>query len=131
MRFEGKALFCTGGGSGIGAAVCRRFASEGGRVAVVDIDGGKAEAVAASIPGALAVTADVSEESSVRDAVRTARSELGSIDCVYNGAGNLINGLIADSDVADFRRLLDVHAVGTFLVCRETIPALREAGAGS
>ena len=47
MRFEGRTLFCTGGGSGIGAAVCRRYASEGGNVAIADIDG---EAAARSPP---------------------------------------------------------------------------------
>ena len=62
MRFDGRTLFCTGGGSGIGAAVCRRYALDGGKVAVVDINGDAAAEVAASIDGAISFGVDISDE---------------------------------------------------------------------
>ena len=69
MDFDGRVLFVTGGASGIGAATARRFASGGGRVAVVDLDAGRAEEVAGGIDGAIGLGADVADEESVRAAV--------------------------------------------------------------
>jgi NAD(P)-dependent dehydrogenase (short-subunit alcohol dehydrogenase family) len=126
MRFDGKVLFCTGGGSGIGEQVCRRFAEDGGKVAVVDIDAANAEAVAADIDGAIGIGADISGEQAVADAVARTREELGPISSVYNGAGNLSTGTIEEVTVEQLKSMLDVHAVGTFIVCREALPSLRE-----
>lgn len=131
MRFDGRVLLCTGGGSGIGAAVCRRFASEGGRVAVVDISREGAESVASGLDGAIALTLDISDEAAVRAAVAATLAAYGRLDCVYNGAGNLTVGPTDGFAAADFMRMLEVHALGTFLVCREAIPALRASGHGS
>jgi NAD(P)-dependent dehydrogenase (short-subunit alcohol dehydrogenase family) len=131
MRFEGKVLFCTGGGSGMGEQVCRRFTADGGRVAVLDINEAGAKAVAADLPGALGLGVDISDEAAVKDSVAAARDEFGRIDCVYNGAGNLHTGKIDGFSVAHFNEMLAVHVIGTFLVCRETLPSLREAGGGS
>jgi NAD(P)-dependent dehydrogenase (short-subunit alcohol dehydrogenase family) len=126
-RFAGRSLFCTGGTSGIGAAVCRRFAAEGGRVAVVGRSAERAALIAAELPGSIGISADVADERAMAAAVAEARAALGGLDCVYNGAGNLAAGGIESVSVADFRRMLDVHVLGTFIVCREALPALREA----
>lgn len=131
MTFEGKTLLCTGGGSGIGAEVCRRFGAEGGRVAVVDIDRGKADAVAAEIPGAIAIGCDISDEPAVVAAAERVVAELGPITSVYNGAGNLATGTIDEVSVSDFRSMLDVHVIGTFLVCREALKTMRTVEGGS
>ena len=56
---EGKVLLVTGGGSGIGAAVARRFADDGGKVAVLDLDGSRAVAIASSLPEAIGIACDV------------------------------------------------------------------------
>lgn len=131
MRFEGRTLFCTGGGSGIGAAVCRRYASDGGNVAVADIDGDAAAAVAASIEGAISFPIDISDEQAVRAAVAATGEAFGGISSVYNGAGNLTVGTTEGYAADDFMRMLEVHALGTFLVCREAIDPLRASGHGS
>jgi NAD(P)-dependent dehydrogenase (short-subunit alcohol dehydrogenase family) len=131
MRFEGRTLFCTGGGSGIGAAVCRRYASEGGNVAVVDINDDTATEVAASIDGAISFSIDISDEKAVAVAIESTIKTFGGISGVYNGAGNLTVGTTEGYAARDFMRMLEVHALGTFLVCREAIPALRESGHGS
>ena len=129
--FDGRVLLVTGGGSGIGAATARMFAERGGRVAVLDLRAAAAEAVAAGIPGALAVAADVSDEESVRAAVRTVDAGFGRIDCVVNAAGHAASGPIGAWSYADWTRMLAVHAGGTFLLCRETLPILRRGGGGA
>jgi 3-oxoacyl-[acyl-carrier protein] reductase len=88
MRFAGKVLFATGGASGIAAATARQFAAEGGRVAVVDRDGARAEQLAAELPGSIGIGVDVADESSVQAAIERTGSELGGLDCVLNAAGH-------------------------------------------
>jgi 3-oxoacyl-[acyl-carrier protein] reductase len=130
-RFEGKVLFATGAASGLAAAAARRFAAEGGRVAAVDLDASKAEAVAAELDGSIGLACDVSDEASVSGAVKAAHERLGRIDCVLNSAGFAQFTPLEEYSLADWNRMLAVHLTGTFLVCRATLPLLREAGGGS
>ena len=130
-RFDGKVLFATGGGSGLAAATARQFASEGGMVALVDLDIERAGEVAAEIPGAVALEADVSDETAIKTAVHAAYERLGSIDCVFNGAGHADFGPIEDWSYERFNKMMSVHMGGTFLVCREVIPLMQENGSGS
>jgi NAD(P)-dependent dehydrogenase (short-subunit alcohol dehydrogenase family) len=131
MRFAGKTLFATGAASGIGFATARRFAAEGGRVAIVDIDGDKAATAAHAVPGAIGIACDVADEASVRAAVAEAVERFGAFSCVLNSAGHASFGRLADLALADWNRMLAVHATGTFLVCREALPVLRGAGGGA
>ena len=131
MRFTGKVLFATGAGSGLAAATARRYTADGGRVAVVDMSAERAEAVASGLEGAVAITCDVSDEGSVKEAVDSARERLGRIDHVYNAAGHVVFGPFESYPLAEWRRTLDVHLTGTFLVCQETVPVLRESGGGA
>jgi NAD(P)-dependent dehydrogenase (short-subunit alcohol dehydrogenase family) len=130
-RFDGKVLFVTGGGSGIGAATARSFARDGGQVAVADLDLAAAEGVAAEIGSGAAVACDVSDEASVADAVATARDRLGRIDCVFNCAGFVRFTPLPELSLDDWNRMLGVHLTGTFLVCKATLPVLRESGGGA
>ena len=82
----GAGVVVTGGGSGIGAALCRRFAAEGARVVVNDIDAEAAAAVAAS-NGATAIAGDAASEDGVAALVSAARAELGEIDLYCANAG--------------------------------------------
>lgn len=131
MRFQNKVLFATGGGSGIAAEVTRRFAAEGGRVAVADLDEGRAKAVASELQGAVALTCDVSDEQSVERAVRSAAEQLGGLDCVFNAAGHAEFGPIEEWSFARWNRMLTVHAGGTFLVSKHCLEHLRARGGGS
>ena len=99
-RFAGKALLATGGGSGLAAATARRFAAEGGRVAVLDLDA----------------------ERAVRNAMAAAHERLGRLDCVVNAAGHFVASPIEQLSLSDWNLMLAVHMTGTFLVCREPIP---------
>jgi 3-oxoacyl-[acyl-carrier protein] reductase len=129
--FAGRTLLVTGGGSGIGEATARMFAERGGRVAVVDLRAEAADAVAAGIPGSLAVAADVSDEESVRRAVRAVDEGFGRIDCVLNAAGHAVAAPIESWSYADWNRMMAVHAGGAFLVCREVLPVMRRGGGGA
>ena len=131
MRFDGKVLFATGAGSGIGAAVARRFAAEGGRVAVVDRDGDRAAAVAGELGGAIALPVDVADEADVRGAVAAAEERLGGIDCVLNAAGHHRAGPVGDWSLERWERMLAVHAGGTFAVCKHALPRMRARGGGA
>ncbi len=131
QRFAGKVLFTTGAGSGLGAATARRFAAEGGRVAVVDLDADRAEALAAELDGSIDVACDVSDEASVEQAVRETQERLGRLDCVLNTAGYAQFTPIEELSLAEWNRMLAVHLTGTFLVCRAALPRLRAAGGGA
>jgi NAD(P)-dependent dehydrogenase (short-subunit alcohol dehydrogenase family) len=130
-RFEGKVLLATGAASGLGAASARRFAAEGGRVAILDLDAGLAEAVAAELEGSVGLGCDVADEDSVRAAVRAAHERLDRLDGVVNAAGFAQFGPLEELSLADWNRMLAVHLTGAFLVCRETVPLLRASGGGS
>jgi NAD(P)-dependent dehydrogenase (short-subunit alcohol dehydrogenase family) len=131
MRFQDKVLFATGGGSGIAESVARRFVAEGGRVAVVDLDLGKAEAVAGGMAGCIGLAADVADEESVRQALLTTQEQLGGVDCVFNAAGHAEFAPIEEWSLEKWNRMFAVHAGGTFLVCKHALPLLRARGGGS
>ncbi len=130
-RFVGKVLLATGAASGLGEATARRFAADGGRVAVLDLDADGAGAVAAELEGSVGLGCDVSDEGSVREAVRAAHERLGRLDGVVNAAGYARFGPAEELSLSDWNRMLAVHLTGTFLVCRAAVPLLRAAGGGA
>lgn len=91
MKLAGRVAFVTGGASGLGAAICKLFAAEGARVAVTDIDVGRARSVAEecseSTAGSLAFECDVSSPASVKEAFATLDRALGCVDILVNNAG--------------------------------------------
>lgn len=131
QRFQGRVLFATGAGSGLAAATAAQFTQEGGRVAIVDLDGEGAQAVADELDGAIALQADVADERSVADAVRAAHQQLGRIDCGFCAAGHASFGPLEEWSLERWNRMMSVHAGGTFLVCRELAPIMRAQGGGS
>jgi 3-oxoacyl-[acyl-carrier protein] reductase len=131
MRFDGKVLLATGGASGLARAVARQFTAEGGRVAVADLDEAKAAEAAAELDGAIALGLDVADEAAVARGVAAAHEQLGSIDCLFNAAGHAVFGPLADWTFEQWQRMMTVHAGGTFLLCRQVVPLMRESGGGS
>lgn len=131
MRMQGKCLVVTGGGSGIGAALARRFTREGGRVAVLDLAVERAVDTASELEGAVAIACDVADERSVEAAMAEAAGALGRIDCVANVAGHHVFADFESLSLESWNRMLAVHVTGTFLVCRAALPHLRAAGGGA
>lgn len=133
MDFSGKAAVVTGGGNGIGRAVCLGFAARGARVLVVDRDGAAAAAVAAEIGGqALACAADVTKAADVAGYVSRALDAFGRIDCFHNNAG--IEGRVApvvEYEEADFDAIMAVNVKGVFLGLKHVLPVMIHQGAGT
>ncbi len=129
MRLEGKSAFITGGGSGIGAEIARWFAREGAAVAVADVDGERARAVAAEV-GGLSFDLDVTDEAGVTDVLGQAAAQFGSLDIVVNSALKPAPGLLLDLSSDDWKALVDVALFGTFVVGREAAKLMVQFGRG-
>ncbi len=132
-RLENKVAIVTGGGSGIGAAIARRFVEEGARVCVVGRRRGPLEEVAKRLPsGSVAVCAgDVSSEADVDRMIDAALGLQGALHILVNNAALPSHGSVTDLAPADWRRSLEVNLTGPFLTMRKAIPFMIKAGGGS
>jgi NAD(P)-dependent dehydrogenase (short-subunit alcohol dehydrogenase family) len=129
VEVSGRVVVVTGGGSGIGAAMCRAFASAGAAgVVVADINSSAAEAVAGEV-GGVAVTTDVTDESAVGDLVALAVQRLGRVDIYCSNAGIAIGGGPGAPDDA-WRRSWEVHVMAHVYAARALLPAMLERGEG-
>lgn len=132
-RFAGAAALVTGGAHGIGRACAARLAEEGARVAVLDLDEGAARDVVANLAKLdgrphLAVTMDVTDRSSVDQAVGRAAGDLGQIDVLVNVAGGDVeHGTFEDTDDEVWARVLELNLLGVVRCCRAAIPHLRRS----
>ncbi len=129
MEIRGRVVIVTGGGGGIGGALCRRFRADGAsQVVVSDIDRQSAEAVAAEI-GGTAVPADVTLESDVQGLVLRTVKEFGRVDIFCSNAGIAFGGGPEASDAA-WRRSWDVHVMAHVYAARALLPGMRARGEG-
>ncbi len=134
-RFTGKRVVVTGAGSGFGEAIARRFASEGGRVLLADLNLNGAERVAADIRAdggvAQSCAVDVAEESQVEAMIQQAVDEWGGVDVLVNNAGySHRQKLLWKLTVEEFDAVFSVNVRGVFLGCKHVIPVMIEAGGG-
>jgi NAD(P)-dependent dehydrogenase (short-subunit alcohol dehydrogenase family) len=127
---SGRKALITGGGSGIGAATCRRFAEEGATVVVLDRDGDAAARVAAEVDGTSA-TADVRNSEAVDSAVREAAERMGGLTDLVNNAGTGMAKPLLDYSDKEWALLVGVNLTGTFHGIRAAGPIMLEAGFGS
>ena len=131
---EDRVALVTGGAQGIGAAVARRLASGGAKVAVLDLGEDRAEATATSINAsggtALAVAADVTDRSQLEAAVARVVAEFGALHILVNNAGVLRDNLLFKMTDADWSTVMDVHLRGAFLASQLAQKHMVEAGFG-
>jgi 3alpha(or 20beta)-hydroxysteroid dehydrogenase len=127
-RLEGKTAIVTGAGRGSGAEIAKRFAAEGATVIVADVLDDLGAATADSLgSGARFVHCDVTSESDWSNLV----GSVDSLNILVNNAAVLVLRSIANTTVADYRRIFEVNELGTFLGIRAAIEPMRAAGGGS
>ncbi|HEY7948349.1 MAG TPA: SDR family NAD(P)-dependent oxidoreductase [Acidimicrobiales bacterium] len=127
---EGGRAVVTGGGSGIGRAVCRRFADHGAAVAVLDIDKDSATATAVSV-GGIAFEVDVTDAEAMRVTVDAAAGALGGLTLLMNNAGGSTMAPLAGWDPDEWDRLVRLNLHGVFNGMRAGVPHLLAAGGGA
>ena len=133
-RLEGKVAIITGGGQGIGEAYARRFAEEGARLAVADLNDENGERVAkeldASRAEAMFVHVDVSDEESTLAMAHAVHERFGRIDVLLNNAG-VYADLEQRNDTLEYLKfVLDVNMIGPWLCTRAVFPFMKEQGKG-
>ncbi|GAA4213724.1 MULTISPECIES: 3-oxoacyl-ACP reductase [Microbispora] len=132
QRLQDRVAVITGAGSGIGLATARRFAEEGAKVVVADLDE-TAGAKAADEVGGLFVRVDVANEDDVARMYRTASEEFGSVDIAFNNAGISPpdDDSILETGIDAWRRVQEVNLTSVYLCCKHVIPYMRRQGKGS
>ncbi len=124
FRLDGRVALVTGGGQGIGEAVCRRLAAAGARVAVFDLRPDAAGRVAREING-LAVSGDVASDADLARALGATRQALGEVDVLVNNAGVTGKaGRCWELERSDFEQVMTVNLVAPFLWCRAVLPGM-------
>lgn len=140
-RMNGKVAFITGGGGGIGRATAERFAEEGAKVAIADIDDEVGNAAADSARKGAAnsggdahyIHCDVTDRASVESAVTETVARFGKIDVLHNNAGGstMQDGPVTEAPEEEFWRVIKLDLYGTFLCSQLVIPEIIKAGGGS
>ena len=131
-RLDGKVAIVTGAARGMGEAEARLFAAEGASVVVADVLDAEAGAVAKSLGDAgCAVHLDVTNEVAWRDALAETQARFGAPDILVNNAGTLAVTPVLTADLDEFRRVLEVNLVGSFIGMQIVGGAMAAAGRGS
>jgi len=131
MRLEGKTAIVTGGASGFGAGIVRKFAAEGAKVMIADLNMALAEEIAAEV-GGIAIQADVSSNDSVAHLADVASSLLGRIDILVNNAGiTHLPKPMQEVTEEEFDRVFAVNCKSVYLTAKHLVPGMTEAGKGA
>jgi 3alpha(or 20beta)-hydroxysteroid dehydrogenase len=131
-RLDGKVVLVTGAGRGIGAAVAHRFAREGAKLLLTDVDEAGARQVATEIGnGSGARAHDVMSEKQWEAVAAWAIEAHGGIDVLVNNAGVFLLARLEETTLEDFRRVQEVNQVGVFLGMRTIAPTMAARGSGS
>lgn len=129
MKLSGRVVVVTGAGSGLGRATAERMAGEGARVALLDLDPARLDALAAELgDAALGVPVDIADPDATERAIRAVLDRFGRIDVCVNAAGIATPGVITNGTsplpLDDFRRVIAVNLIGLFDVMRHCVTAM-------
>ncbi len=135
MRFKDLTIIITGGAKGIGRACAEAFASEGGRVAIADIDAASANQVVQAIIDAggkaMFVQCDISRSDDVQRLIRETVTAFGGVDVLYNNAGVVRYGTVVDLSEEDWDLQMNINLKASFLTCKYAIPEMIKRGGGA
>ena len=131
-RLEGRVAVITGGGSGIGLATARRFADEGAKVVIGDMDATSGQAAADEVGGTF-IRTDVTSAADVAAMFKKAKDTYGSVDIAFNNAGISPpdDDSILETGIDAWRRVQEVNLTSVYLCCKEVLPYMLEQGKGS
>uniref|UniRef100_A0A673YJT3 D-arabinitol 2-dehydrogenase [ribulose-forming] n=1 Tax=Salmo trutta TaxID=8032 RepID=A0A673YJT3_SALTR len=134
MRLDGRVAYVTGAGQGIGRAFAHALGEAGAKVAVVDLDQGKAEGVAEELTlkgiSCIAITADISKSSDVERMIDSIVSKWGVIQIACNNAGINMNSASEDTSLEEWDQTFDVNLRGTFMCCQAAGRVMLKQGYG-
>ncbi len=133
MRLNGKTAIVTGGASGFGAGIVRKFVAEGARVMIADINGEGAEKLAGELGElAIAQAVDVGNGDSVNAMAKAALDAFGQVDILVNNAGvSHLPAAMEDVTEADFDRVYNVNIKSVYLTARALVPHMKSRGTGA
>ena len=120
FRLDGKLALVTGGASGIGRSIVRKFTAAGARLLIVDRDAAKCDEVVSEVPDSEARVCDITDQEQIHQVF----SALEKLDILVNCAGIGLVGGIAETELADWQRLFRVNVEGTFLTSKAALPLL-------
>jgi len=133
MRLAGKTAIVTGGASGFGEGIVRRFAEEGANVIIADINDSLGGKVASDIGSTCLYShCDVTSQADLTAAAKLATDRFGRLDIMVNNAGMpQTNQPMLDVDEDTFQKIFDVNVKSIFLAAKAVVPIMREQGSGS
>ena len=134
MKLDGKVALVTGAASGIGHAIARRYASEGAKVVIADLNLEAATAAAKELGDsntAIAVGMDVANEEQVNAGVEKAVAQFGTVDILVSNAGIQIVHPIEEFPYSDWKKIMAIHVDGAFLTTKACVKHMYRQGSGS
>lgn len=134
-RFQDKIVIVTGAGGGIGSAIAERFASEGAKVVVTDVNQELIDATVALVKSqggdVIGINADISDEQAAHGLVHQVIDTYGRVDVLCNNAGINIRGPLMAISAADFKKTMDVNLFAMVYLCQAVIPHMQKQGGGA
>ncbi len=130
MNINGKYVLITGASSGIGLATAKLLTAKGAKVALAARSKDKLEDISKSLPGSIAISADLSDENQVKKMIQKTYKRFGRIDILINNAGIGYDTLVSNIDTEKFRELFELNLVAPIVAMKEVIPIMEQQKKG-
>ena len=130
MNIKNKVTIVTGASMGIGAATAKLLWKGGAQVVLVARSKDKLTALAKELPGSFVVVTDMSDVAAVKKMIAKVQKKFGKIDILINNAGRGIYGAIENTDIAQYKKIIDLNVIGPLVAMQTVVPIMRLQGAG-